>query len=302
MRNIHTKMEKIDTLYCRNCKGQRNQKIIAEKKTSGTVEDYIQWIDNYFIIECLGCNNISFLKIYSDTEMTYHNEYGEPDYDEDIQIFPLYLENNEVLKYTYYLPQKIRSIYNETITALKNNIFILAAGGLRATIEAICNHLKIKKADLSIRIDLLHDKGYLSLNESKRLHSIRFLGNDALHEMEAPKSEQIVILLEIVNHLLENLFIQDKKIVDKIEIVIDKYDDFIKAIRNNINEKQIGEIKTINEILGKSRRLIKPKLFTSFVEELNNEIKESKIDFITINEEFENKYNIVKKPEFTFDF
>lgn len=234
--------------------------------------------------------------------MTYYNEYGEPDYDEDIQIYPLYLEDIEELKHTYYLPQKIRSIYDETITALKNNINILAAGGLRATIEAICNHLKIKKADLSIRIDLLHDKGYLSLNESKRLHSIRFLGNDALHEIEAPKNEQIVILLEIVNHLLENLFIQDKKIIDKIEIVIDKYEDFIKAIRNNINEKQIGETKSINEILGKSRRLIKPKLFTSFVEKLNIEIAELKIDFITINEESENKYNIIKKPEFTFDF
>lgn len=295
-------MEKIDTYYCRNCKGQRNQKIVAEKKTSGSVEDYIQWIDNYFIIECLGCNNISFLKIYSDTEMTHYNDYGEPDYDQDVQIFPLYLEDFDELNHTYYLPQKIRSIYNETITALKNNINILAAGGLRATIEAICNHLKIKKADLSVRIDLLHDKGYLSLNESKRLHSIRFLGNDALHEMEAPKNEQIAILLEIVNHLLENLFIQDKKIVDKIDIVIDKYEDFVKAIRNNINDKQIGEVKSINEILGKSRRLIKPKLFTSFVEELNNEIKESKIDFLSVNEEFENKYNIVKKPEFTFDF
>jgi hypothetical protein len=250
----------------------------------------------------LGCNNISFLKIYSDTEMTHYNDYGEPDYEEDIKIFPLYLENIDELNHTYYLPQKIRSIYNETITALKNNINILAAGGLRATIEAICNHLKIKKADLSIRIDLLHEKGYLSLNESKRLHSIRFLGNDALHEMEAPKNDQIVLLLEIVNHLLENLFIQDKKIVDKIEIVIDKYEDFMKAIRNNISEKQIGEVKSINEILGKSRRLIKPKLFTSFVEELNNEIKDSKVDFLTVNEEFENKYNIVKKPEFTFDF
>jgi hypothetical protein len=286
--------------YCRNCKGERNHKIVSEKKTGGSYDDYLQWSDYFYIIECLGCNNISFLKIYSDTEMMYYNEDGEPDYADKIEIFPLYLENLEELSHTYYLPPKIRIIYNETVSALKSKLYLLAAGGLRAIIEATCNHLKIKKADLSVRIDLLHEKGHLSLNESKRLHSIRFLGNDALHEIEIPNKGQINILLEIVNHLLENLFIQDKKLVDNIVIVIDKYDDFLKAIRNNITDKNIAEIKSINELLGKSRRLIKSKYFVGFVEQLNAEIKEAKIDFLSLEED--SKYKIEKKSEFTFEF
>ena len=73
----------------------------------------------------------------------------------------------------FYLPENIRGIYVETIAAFKANISILTAGGLRAIIEALCNHLKIKGANLSERIDLLHNKGHLTLSESKRLHSIR---------------------------------------------------------------------------------------------------------------------------------
>lgn len=233
--------------------------------------------------------------------MIYTDENGIPNYDEEVEIYPKYLEDVEELKFIWDLPPKIKSIYSETILALKNKLYILTAGGLRTTIEAICNHLKIKKGDLSSRIDLLHSKGYLSLNESKRLHSIRFLGNDALHDVEIPKKENVLILLEIVNHLLENLFIQDKKMGDSVARIIDNFEDFTKAIRNNIDKDSINNIYSLNELLGNSRRLVKQKLFVEFEQKLIEEIENSNIDFLSLNSE-PNKYEVIKIPDFIFDW
>jgi len=291
--------------YCRNCKGQRNHKTIFEKKIRGSDDvGYFHWVNNYSIIECLGCENISFLNIYSDTEMTIYNEEGAPDYDNEITLYPFYLEEGRELDGTYYLPKTIRNIYEETIKAFKTSAYILTAGGFRAIIEATCNDLKIREDDLSKRIDLLHEKGFLTLNESKRLHSIRFLGNSALHEMETPKKDQLLILLEIINHLLENLYIHDKKIGNHIDTIIDKYDDFLKLIRNKITKDNLDKELTLSQILGKSKILIKPIDFKKFETKLIEDIDINKtIDFlITIKNEDKIIYKIKKIPEFNFDF
>jgi hypothetical protein len=290
-----------DKYFCRNCQGLRNYQVLHEVKKTGSDEDnYFQWVENYCIIECLGCNTISFLKIYGDTEMVAQNEQGEYDYFYNNNIYPYYLEIGNELNHSHYIPISIRAIYEETISAFKAGSFILTAGGLRAIIEAICNHLNIKQENLADRIDLLHKQGYLTLSESKRLHSIRFLGNDALHEIEKPPKESLYILLEIVNHLLSNLFINDEKLKGKMDIIIDKYDEYLKLIQNNINKDMIDKELTINQILGKSKRLIPNRFINEFEDKFKKAVKLGNHDFIYIvDEKSESIYKIVKEPEIT---
>lgn len=256
--------------HCNNCKGKRNHKELFEKKIRGDDDGFV-WIEKYQVIECLGCENISFLKIYGDITMVDYDYEGNPDYYYDETIFPYFLEKGDELKYQYHLPEAIKIIYKETIDAFKVDSYILTAGGLRAIIEAICNHLKIKKDNLEKRIDTLHNKGHLTLSESKRLHSIRFLGNDALHEIAKPKKEHLHLLLEIVNHLLANLFINDKIIKGKIDTIIDKYEDFIVLIQNLINEELVNKELELDELLGKSKRLIDKSKIKEFERKFENE-------------------------------
>lgn len=289
--------------YCRNCKGLRKYKIVSEKKTNGSEDfGFIQWNENFYIIECLGCESISFLRIYGNSQMVTIDDDGHASYFDKVDIYPEFIKNGQEIEATYYLPDKIAKIYQETISAFKVEAHILTAAGFRAVIEALCNHLKIKSGNLSTRIDLLFEKGFLTANESKRLHSIRFLGNDALHEMDTPKEDQLLIILEIVNHLLENLFIQDKKIEHKIERVIDSYEDFSKLIRNRINKDLLGKEMSLDEILGKSKRLIKPRLLKSFEDHLKKDVKDKKNDFLSIVEKGKVLiYKIEKMPEFSWE-
>lgn len=288
--------------FCRNCKGERNHKVIHEKKLRGDdAGGFIQWIQYYKIIECLGCETVSFAKIYGDSEMNYMDDQGNMEYYDETTIFPQVLKGGKELDNSNYLPPIIKTIYKETLTSFKGEAYILTAGGFRAIIEAVCIHLKIKKDNLSLRIDSIQEKGLLTKNESKRLHSIRFLGNDALHEMKTPKREHLLILLDIINHLLENLFIQDKRIGDKIEIIIDEYSDFLKLIKNKITEDFVSKEITIQELLGNSKRLIKSKVFyTKFIEQMNKEIESGEIDFITVSKD--KIYKIEKLPENIFNW
>lgn len=290
--------------FCRKCKGLRNHKSLFEKKiTGGDVHDYYRWLEKYIVIECLGCETISFLKIYGDTEMVQRDEEGNPEYQFDEDVFPLYLKKGDELKYQIYLPDKIRGIYSETISSFKSNSYILTAGGLRAIIEALCNHLKIKKDNLSNRIDLLHKKGHLTLSESKRLHSIRFLGNDALHEIEKPKKEHLYLLLEIINHLLSNLFVNDKIIKGKVDTIIDTYEEFMRLIKSKITKELIGKELTLTEIINKAKRLIPKAELPKFEKQLIEDLKGKKIDFIKLKKEnaTDSVYKILKEPsQFNF--
>ena len=229
--------------------------------------------------------------------MVDHNDDGNPEYYYDKMIFPYYLEKGKELDHQNYIPENIRTIYIETIMAFKADLSILTAGGLRAIIEALCNHLKIKNDNLSVRIDLLHKKGHPTLSESKRLHSIRFMGNDALHEIVKPKKDHLYLLLEIINHLLANLFINDKIIKGKIETLVDNYDEFFRLIKSKITSEMIGNKYSLMLILDKSKKLLSKENIIEYEKKLCEEIIENKHDFIKLDiVEGINQYEILKVP------
>lgn len=283
--------------HCRNCNGKRNHKILHKVEETGS-DEYLSWIDMFSIIQCLGCDTISFLKIYGNDDMIGIDDEGNEYYYYDENIYPPYLEQGREL-HSYYLPDKIKDIYKETVSALKNSLTILAAGGLRTIIEAVCNHLKIKKGNLSNRIEELAQEGYLTKKEVKRLHSIRFLGNDALHEVSIPKKENVYILFDITNHMLENLFIQDNKINnDEIAKVVDDYNNFKKLLVKCIKKEMVGQVYTIDKILGHSNRLVEKSMLTEFTKRLNEDIENSIITYLSV--ESDNKYKILKEISYPF--
>jgi hypothetical protein len=284
--------------YCRTCKGYRKHNVLFKKEKIGSNE-WLRWSDDYLLVECSGCETISFIHIYGDDEM-YDTTDNGLEYYYNTTVFPPILKDGTEIKDIYLLPGTIQTIYKETLSAFKAGCYILTAGGFRAIIEALCNNLRIKDGNLSIRINLLNESGYLTLSECKRLHSIRFLGNDSLHEMAIPKKEQLLLVLEIINHLLENLYIHDKKIENKIDVIIDTYDSFLNLIRNHISKEIIGKEISISELLGKSKRLIDKKDLDNFEKNFISEITKGQHDFISIidpNEKKPSKYKIEKMPE-----
>ena len=288
--------------YCRICKGKRNHKLLQKETRNENTEDY-SWTEIFSIIQCLGCDNMSFLKKYSDDSMIYYNDkIDDIDYYEEEEIFPKYIAGGiEIIIMTHYLPKKVRNIYQETVEALKNDLYILASGGLRTIIEAICNELKIKEGNISKRIDELLSKGHLTKTQVNRLHSIRFLGNDALHEVDTPEKEIVYGLFDIINHLLQDLFLQDKKIQNgKYKIIVD-YNHFKDILISQIKNDMIEREYELKDIFKQYYRLIEKESLGDLIQKLNEEIKDGKIDFLEIADESSNKYKIIREID-TFAF
>ena len=105
----------------------------------------------------------------------------------------------------------IGAIYAETVAAFNADCLILAGGGLRATVEAICKEKSIVGKNLQERIDGLVTQQLLAKPQADLLHEERYIGNAALHEIERPNASDIAIGIEIVEGLLNTIYILPRR-------------------------------------------------------------------------------------------
>ena len=76
-------------------------------------------------------------------------------------------------------------------------------------IEGICREQAVEGKTLQQKIEGL--KKVLPENIVKNLHGLRFMGNQATHELEAPSGYELTIALEICEDLLNYLYELDYK-------------------------------------------------------------------------------------------
>ena len=240
--------------YCANCSRITSHIEIHRKTTGSEPYDGYDWSKDFLIVECAGCENVSFRIEYSSEESIRDPDTGEIIL--DVKTYPSVLKNRKELQDTYLLPFYIKTAYKESITAFKNDCKLLTAAGFRAVIEAVCKDKGIKGSEIKVKIDNLFKKGFLSEHEADRLHAVRFLGNDSIHEIEVPTEEQLYSCLIIIEHLLTTLYLIDKLISNTIDKMIVKYFFFEELLDYLVANLDKGVEKSLKEILGKDLRRI----------------------------------------------
>lgn len=143
--------------------------------------------------------------------------------------------------------------------------------------------MNISGSSLEKRIDQLFKSGYVSNEDKKRLHAIRFLGNDAAHEIKEPKESELRIALEIIEHLLNSVFILKKK-AESLEISVDNYDEFLEMLTTSIKHHHNGQTMNLPSILGRKRRLISQNNLINFESQLIEDIKTKKLIFLNLDQ------------------
>lgn len=193
---------------------------------------------------------------YENAFPTTNPHTGDEEWDYPItrRNYPRALEGHREFERRYDLPDVVRRIYDQTVTALQEEASILGGLGLRATIEAICNHLSIAGKDLSTRINALAKKGFISTNDSQLLHAIRFMGNDAAHEIKEPTPKSLRTALSIVDHLLESIFILPESAQKNLETGIVDYPTFVDLLRRKLGSFSTGDQYPLAKFLGKDVR------------------------------------------------
>jgi hypothetical protein len=112
-------------------------------------------------------------------------------------------------------------------------------------------------------------------------------------------------LLELINHLLSNLFINDKILKGKVDTIIDTYEEFKRLVMSKLTEELIGKEITLSELIDKTKRLIPKAELSNFEKQLIKDLKANKLDYIELKKEIDNIgiYKILKVPSiFNFGF
>lgn len=264
-----TKNEYIKS-YCRSCCNDNNHSILFKKSISSDDENYSYTID-YLTISCLGCSLISFREDFHDTEQAFPNEFDIWEHPITTTIYPLYLKNHRDLESYWRLPEAIGTVYSESIKALKTKCQLLAGAGFRAVIEAICLDKNINGRNLEIKINNLAKEGIITKKECERLHSVRFLGNDSIHEMKVPEMKQLKVVLNIVEHILKNIYLIDFEVDSTLEKPINEYKIFSSLIQKKLKDYSKTDEFPLVKFLGKDVRRVKDN-FVQFERELIAEI------------------------------
>lgn len=271
--------------YCSACGRETNHEFIGKHEASVS-SDFYHCMTQHAVVQCRGCNTVSFRKAFHDYENAFPIENGEWDYPITVDVYPKKPKGTLDLKDA---PEIIHDIYSEACNAFQDESYTLAGIGFRATIEAVCNDQHIEGKELGTRINNLTTKGLISKKDSLRLHSIRFLGNDAAHEIIKPTPASLDAALTIIEHLLTTVYILDSKTKGKLEEVIGEYQRFESLLTKKLKKFSIGDEFPLAKFLGKDIRLLNGST-KSLEKQLMSEIGKGSFKLLAIGkkEKFQN--------------
>lgn len=217
--------DKILSVLCATCNGATKHKVIASLDKDGCEYDQgeewsVEWKDCYQIVQCQGCDSVSF------RHTSWFSEDIDPmtgDSGQTERLYPKRNAHSVNAKSFYNVPSNLRRIYGELVDCFNNESPTLCAAGLRAIVEGICAQQGVvdgpvpipakgggtpikRKDNLEGRIAGLQEKGLLTQANAQTLHEHRYLGNDAVHELARPSEHELRLAIEIIELTLEQLY------------------------------------------------------------------------------------------------
>lgn len=233
-----TKSEPVRS-HCNQCGLRTRHDILCEAVQRG--DDHYSFWQQHAVIECRGCATRSFRYHFKDIENAWPVDDDEWDMPEEVECYPKKEDKLLRIDGEELVPEIVDKIYQETISAIQEGSLILAGLGLRGTIEAVCHDQKVVGSNLDKMIKSLVSKGLISKKDGERLHAIRFLGNDAAHEIKKPKIEQIRVAVKIVKHLIASVYTLQQEADGKLETVISDYAEYSKLLDRCLQSKAAGD-------------------------------------------------------------
>jgi hypothetical protein len=274
-------MTKTTKSNCRSCARPTNHEILFETSHGAKVEYYNE-LHTWQVLKCQGCDTIGFRHKFDDYDDVTELASGKTKHAVTYVRYPHAVAGHQPLDYQYAIPPLIRNVYRQSLAAYAGEASILAGIGLRATIEAVCNHLEVTGSSLEKRIDALAKGGHISTTDKRRLHAIRFLGNDAAHEVREPKRSELKVALEIVEHLIKSVFILEQRAKD-LDVQVESHEAFFRLLEQCAsNLPSDKDALSLVAILGRSKRRVNGDI-DSFESRIIQDVKAGTIDFLALD-------------------
>lgn len=198
---------------CEKCKIITRHKVFVSARKRYDGEEWSS-IAEYEVIQCVNCDGFSFRKEESNSEdYFYDQESGEYINDSKVDVYPSRIAGRFKLSGYTYLPLEVRAVYDEVMLAMNGEQPMLAGLGFRILIEIICKDKQAEGDSLFKKIDDLKSKGVLTKQGAEILHELRSMGNEAAHEAKPSTSKQLILAMDVVENLLQSVYIHPKQAV-----------------------------------------------------------------------------------------
>ena len=199
-------------LECYYCRRPCAHPVLARASADWVLSNHGGWYrDTHDLIQCGGCKKTG----YRNWRQFFNHGDSEPMVCDE-QLFPTRSEPpmRRLMDGLAHVPQAARTAYVEAVRAALNNQPLASGLAIRAVIECVCNHKKVRGRTLETKIDGLGPAGLLGPTQIALLHRLRFLGNRAAHSAEVPSVTDLNAALDIAEHLLRGIYVLPKSARD----------------------------------------------------------------------------------------
>lgn len=222
-------------LFCNSCKMDTAHIILKEVQINYFETDLVDihgkneentygYYSNHKILECARCKSIVFRsEKYSDDDISHDDDdFGQ--YNEYIEIFPPRKEL--AVKEFDFSSISVATIYRETIECYNNNLNTMCGAAIRALVESICDNQGIvngptfhsdgklnkrKSTTIEGKINGLFERGLLTKDRARKIHTFRHLGNESVHKMASSDRSELLLSIEIIEGLLNEIYNENNK-------------------------------------------------------------------------------------------
>ena len=206
--------DKIELSYCRRCGGDRYHAVIAEEQRHWSDDEAaIDGCNTWSILECRGCQNVTFVHTHWFSEDTEIGDEGpEPIVHRDLYPPPpprplpewasepwlsLTSEDHWVVK-----------LHNDIYAALSSGALGLAVMGTRAIMDFVVTpNAGEAGGGFAKKLERLCSEGFTTDIQAKILNAAFDAGSAAAHRGYSPDEKDVCTLLDITETLLRRIYI-----------------------------------------------------------------------------------------------
>ena len=204
-------------IYCNSCEQVTNHRLaFSHPYDRRTEEESPKFYGQFRLWVCAGCDACT-MEDHFTSDYYIQNRDGNFSQEYDSIYHPTPEVGFRSVKQFHNLPPKLANLYVEVIRSHNKQLYILCSAGLRGLIEGICADKNVSGQNLEKKIDGM--TAVLPENIVKNLHGFRFIGNDAVHELEAPHEFALALALDVIEDILNFLYALDYKVslLDKLK-------------------------------------------------------------------------------------
>jgi len=204
-------MNEVVKAHCNKCGGERNHTVLHSKKTKWSDDKSpVCGSDDYQTLQCCGCEEIKL------RHTSVFSQHDEP----TVYYYPpsMFRKPPEWFDQLYFdVPfeeEFVETLFKEIYVAVQNNLPSLALMGVRSLLEKIMIAKVGDKGTFAKNLNAFALEGYVSGRQKENLDTILDAGHAAIHRVFEPKQRDVVIVLDITEHVVESVYFHSSKVSD----------------------------------------------------------------------------------------